>query len=412
MERHPDVASQLVEVIDEQYLRGDQQLSTVISSLIRSVRSRLRMEVGFISEFSDDQRIFRFVDCGRDADIVAQNSCGPLEDSFCEMIADGRLSQLVPDTRSSGEMDMVPEFASIPVASHVSVPVELSDGSTYGTFCVFSRYSMPSLNNRSLTMVRVFADVIASLIEDSRSSQSQAQARREYIMQLLNEDKLMLYAQPVYSLASDQIEGYELLSRVSDDIELSPAEIFLDAERLGLSSLIGMRVLDKAREALAALPAHHYVAINVTPSFLMDVDMTTWFEPADRDRIVLEITEHDAISDYIGLQERLAPLRKAGMRLAIDDAGAGYASFRHILKLGPDVVKLDMSLIRDIDCLPEKQALVAALYSFALNQGYRLIAEGVETEPELKLLKQLSISCGQGFLLSRPQPISTFSECH
>ena len=409
MERHPDVARQLAEVINDQSPQSAETLKTAISSLIRSVRDRLDMEVGFLSEFSNDQRVFRFVDCARDANIVSVNSCGPLKDSFCEMIADGRLSQLVPDTRSSGELDLVPEFTTIPVMSHVSVPVVLSDGQTYGTFCIFSREVKPELNTRSLMLVRVFADVIAALIEDARKGMVESQRRRQVIIDLLERDELLLHAQPIYNLHTRAIDGFELLTRLSTDISLSPAQLFIDADRLGLSSLIGMRVIEKSKEALKVLPQNAYVSINVTPAFLEECDISGIFTDDECRRIVLELTEHDEIADYDLVNERLEPLRNAGMKLAIDDAGAGYASMRHILLLRPDMLKLDMSLIRDIDTDKDKRSLVAALYGFAQVQNYKVVGEGIETEAELATLEQLHVCCGQGYLLSRPQPLSKFS---
>jgi len=410
MDRHPDVARQLAEVINDQSPQSAETLKTAISSLIRSVRDRLDMEVGFLSEFDEDKRVFRFVDCARDANLVSADSCGPLKDSFCEMIADGRLSQLVQDTRTSGEMDLVPEFSTIPVMSHVSVPVTLSDGKVFGTFCIFSRKAKPELNNRSLMLVRVFADVIAALIEDARRGSEENQRRREMILGLLERDELLLHAQPICGLHSKNYEGFELLTRLSTDMDLSPAQLFIDADRLGLSAAIGMRVIEKSRHALEVLPKHAYVSINVTPAFLQQCDISDFYSPEESQRIVLELTEHEEIADYEILNDRLAPLRAAGMRLAIDDAGAGYASMRHILLLSPDMLKLDMSLIRDIDADRDKQSLVAALRGFAQVQGYKVVAEGIETEKELQELETLNVCCGQGYLLSRPQALDTFKE--
>ena len=408
MEKRPDVARQLAEVINEPAPKSPETLKTAISSLIRSVRDRLDMDVGFLSEFSQDQRVFRFVDCASDANLVSEDSCGPLKDSFCEMIADGRLKQLVPDTEVSGETDLVPEFTTIPVKSHVSVPVVLSDGHTFGTFCIFSREVKPKLNNRSLMLVRVFADVIAALIEDARKGSEENRQRQEVILDILERDELLLHAQPISALTDRSIQGFELLARLSTDLDLSPAQLFIDADRLGLSSAIGLRVVEKSKEALATLPSNTYVSINVTPAFLLQCDISGIYTPEESKRIVLELTEHDEIADYDLLNSRLQPLRDAGMRLAIDDAGAGYASMRHILLLSPDMLKLDMSLIRDIDQDRDKQSLVAALRGFAEVQGYKVVAEGIETEAELAELKTLSIGYGQGYLLSRPQPLATF----
>lgn len=408
MDRHPDVARQLAEVINDQSPQSAETLKTAISSLIRSVRDRLDMEVGFLSEFNEDQRVFRFVDCARDANLVSAGSSGPLKDSFCEMIADGRLSQLVPDTAASGEMDLVPEFSLIPVKSHVSVPVVLSDGHTFGTFCIFSREVKPELNNKSLLLVRVFADVIAALIEDARKGSEENRKRQDMILGLLERDELLLHAQPICGLHDKGIQGFELLARLSTDLDLSPAQLFIDADRLGLSAAIGMRVIEKSRHALAVLPEDAYVSINVTPAFLEACDITGIYSPEESQRIVLELTEHEEIADYDLLNEKLRPLRESGMRLAIDDAGAGYASMRHILLLSPDMLKLDMSLIRDIDQDRDKQSLVAALRGFAQVQGYKVVAEGIETEAELAELETLNVCCGQGYLLSRPQPVDTF----
>ena len=408
MEKRPDVARQLAEVINEPAPKSPETLKTAISSLIRSVRDRLDMDVGFLSEFSQDQRVFRFVDCASDANLVSEDSCGPLKDSFCEMIADGRLKQLVPDTESSGETDLVPEFTTIPVKSHVSVPVVLSDGHTFGTFCIFSRQVKPKLNNRSLMLVRVFADVIAALIEDARKGSEENRQRQEVILDILERDELLLHAQPICALTDRSVQGFELLARLSTDLDLSPAQLFIDADRLGLSSAIGLRVVEKSKEALARLPANAYVSINVTPAFLLQCDISGIYTPEEARRIVLELTEHEEIPDYDVLNTRLKPLRDAGMRLAIDDAGAGYASMRYILLLSPDMLKLDMSLIRDIDQDRDKQSLVAALRGFAEVQGYKVVAEGIETEAELAELQTLSIGFGQGYLLSRPQPLATF----
>ena len=204
------------------------------------------------------------------------------------------------------------------------------------------------------------------------------------------------------------MQGFELLARLSTDLDLSPAQLFIDADRLGLSSAIGLRVIEKSKEALVRLPANAYVSINVTPAFLLQCDISGIYTPEEASRIVLELTEHEEIPDYDVLNARLKPLRDAGMRLAIDDAGAGYASMRHILLLSPDMLKLDMSLIRDIDQDRDKQSLVAALRGFAEVQGYKVVAEGIETEAELAELQTLSIGFGQGYLLSRPQPLATF----
>ena len=122
-------------------------------------------------------------------------------------------------------------------------------------------------------------------------------------------------------------------------------------------------------------------------------------------RLVLELTEHAVVQDYASLQVALHPLRQRGVRVAIDDAGAGYASMRHILQVRPDIIKLDMSLTRGIDQDFQRRAMASALIAFARETGSVIVAEGVETEAELAQLKRLGAANAQGFLLGRPKPL-------
>jgi EAL domain-containing protein (putative c-di-GMP-specific phosphodiesterase class I) len=120
---------------------------------------------------------------------------------------------------------------------------------------------------------------------------------------------------------------------------------------------------------------------------------------------MLEITEHDVIEEYLNIDEVLRVLRKRGVRIAVDDAGAGYASFRHILKLAPDLIKLDTSITRGIDGNRAGRALASALIRFAQETGSAIVAEGVETAAELRTLRVLGVTSVQGYLLGRPAPL-------
>jgi EAL domain-containing protein (putative c-di-GMP-specific phosphodiesterase class I) len=125
----------------------------------------------------------------------------------------------------------------------------------------------------------------------------------------------------------------------------------------------------------------------------------------DRDRLVVEVTEHAAVEDYEPLQRAIGDLRRRGVRLAIDDAGAGFSSLKHIVRLVPEFIKLDLFLIRDVNDDPVKRAIVAGMIGVASQIGARLIAEGVETAEELRVLTDLGVDSAQGFYLGRPGPL-------
>jgi EAL domain-containing protein (putative c-di-GMP-specific phosphodiesterase class I) len=125
---------------------------------------------------------------------------------------------------------------------------------------------------------------------------------------------------------------------------------------------------------------------------------------SEPDRVVLEITEHEAVTDYTDILASIAELRELGLRIAVDDVGAGFASLRHLLRLKPDVLKLDVSLCRHVNSAPGR-ALVHGLLSFAHHSDATVVAEGIETDEELAGVLSLGVGFGQGFLLGRPAPI-------
>ena len=154
-------------------------------------------------------------------------------------------------------------------------------------------------------------------------------------------------------------------------------------------------------DAVANLPETAYLSVNCSHRTVAIADLVPLLV-ADAKRLVVEITEHEPVDDYDQLASSLQPLRDLGVRIAIDDAGAGYASLRHTLALGPDIVKVDISLTRSIDMDRGRRALASALISFADEMDMTIIAEGIETEAELTTLLDLGVRYGQGYHLAEP----------
>lgn len=211
--------------------------------------------------------------------------------------------------------------------------------------------------------------------------------------------------QPIYDLEQSKIVGFESLSRFSTKPVRAPDVWFREAASVGLGVPLEARAARIALQGFQALPAEIYISINFSPEALLSGMMERILGAAPLDRVVLEITEHDSIDYYSSIAEILHPLRKKGLRIAVDDAGAGYASFRHILNLAPDLIKLDMSLTRHIDKDKSRRALAAAFIHFSQETGCQIVAEGVETIEELNTLRQLGIGTLQGYLLGRPVPL-------
>ncbi len=212
--------------------------------------------------------------------------------------------------------------------------------------------------------------------------------------------------QPVVSLADGAILGYEALTRFADGVP--PDVRFTEAARLGMGYKLERATLAASIQAARGLPAGAFLALNVSPSFVLtSTDLPTLLGGRSRD-VVFEITEHAPVDDYEALRTALGRFDPP-VAVAVDDAGSGYASLRHILALSPAYVKLDLSWVRDIDTDPARQALVAGLAYFAAEIGCQLVAEGVETEAERMALLRLKVPLGQGYLFGRPAPVGQAS---
>jgi PAS domain S-box-containing protein len=252
-------------------------------------------------------------------------------------------------------------------------------------------------------VVTTYADVTASHSEEVRLAREQ-QASCQRIERVLHgdEDCLRIVFQPIVDLVSGVVVGFEALSRFTSDPVRPPNEWFSEASAIGLGVELELHSLREALAERHRMPAGAYLSLNISPQTAMSPLLLDLLADSPCERIVLEVTEHVGIEDYDVLAESLGRLRSRGLRIAIDDAGAGYASLRHILNIRPDIIKLDIALTRGIDIDPARQALAVALVTFREAIDAVLVAEGIETQNELDMLVRLGLQHGQGYYLGRP----------
>ena len=222
---------------------------------------------------------------------------------------------------------------------------------------------------------------------------------------VLERSALHVVFQPVVDLATREIVGYEALSRFRGEPDRGTEVWFKEADAVGLGAQLELAAVRAAVAQLGNLPASARLMVNVSPASAVLPELREILSGPIAERVTLEITEYAPVEDYEAFKAGIAKLRRAGVRLAIDDAGAGFASLRHILQLEPDVIKLDLSLTRGIDADRLRHALAVALTAFAAEIGVDIIAEGIETQAELDTLGRLGVSQGQGYLLGRPAPL-------
>jgi len=209
--------------------------------------------------------------------------------------------------------------------------------------------------------------------------------------------------QPIVDFHTREVVGLEALARFGLRPWRPPNEWFADADDVGLLPELEMRAISAAFSYMDRLPDGAFLSVNASPETMLTRNFQSLLQEVDGRRLVVEVTEHVAVDDYNALQQAVSHLRGRGVRLAIDDAGAGFSSLRHIVHLVPEFIKLDNFLTRGIDDDPVKRALASAMVSFAAEIRAQLIAEGVETKGEMLALGELGFEEAQGYYLGKPR---------
>ena len=256
----------------------------------------------------------------------------------------------------------------------------------------------------SLTPLQVAAGWFA--VRPLLREQTASRGRLTRVAGLLDRERhqLDIAFQPIVDIVSGRVAGVEALARFVTDPPRPPDQWFADAESVGRGLELELLAVETALRRAPDLPSHPYIAINISPTtltspLLLPVLLNSDVAPY---RIILEVTEHATVEDYPTVRKAREKMRRHSIRVAVDDAGSGSASFRHIVALAPDVIKLDRSLITGIDRDQATQALVRAVLAFAAQSNAIVVGEGVETTDELCVLRDLGVCMVQGYLLGRP----------
>ena len=291
------------------------------------------------------------------------------------------------------------------------------DGRPFGVLKVVSPFPF-AYRERDVRSMAMMATLVGAILGHAiqysdlldnynhRVEADRCEARRredslDAIRALIRERAIEMMFQPIVAVESRRIFAFEALARFPDTA-LAPDAWFARAADVGMGLELELEAAGQALDRLHALPHPYRLSINASPDTLVAPAFDALLSMHDTARLMVEITEHTNVDDYRRLRERLEALRAKGVLVAIDDAGAGFASLRHILHLDPDVIKLDISLTRGIDADKRRQTMVSAIRAFAAGTNATIVVEGVETEGELRTVAALGIEYAQGYHLGRP----------
>jgi EAL domain-containing protein (putative c-di-GMP-specific phosphodiesterase class I) len=375
-----------------------------IARIVQLARQWLGMDIAFVAEFSHGQRVIRYAVGDTVTGPLEPGSGDPLEESFCHSIAEQQAPLVVHDAEDDPVLTRLPVKQRHRIRAYIGVPVILADGTVYGSLCCFRTTPDETLSEQEVQFLQLLANIIAERVDSDQRSEREKESLRQRLRSLMAEGQPSMVFQPIINITTGKVEGFEALARFTAEPVRGPAAWFAEAQDVGLGNELETAAVSGALAVFPEMPADTYLAVNISADTLAEPGFAHVVAQVPPERLVLELTEQELITDYDHVNDVLEPFRRQGVRVAVDDAGAAHAGLTRILRIAPDALKLDRDIIRSVDADPARRALVTASVSFAREVGMTVIAEGVETAAELETLRTLGVTSVQGFHLARPSP--------
>jgi EAL domain-containing protein (putative c-di-GMP-specific phosphodiesterase class I) len=371
-----------------------------VAELLRTAKKSLGLSLTFLTRLDGEVQHLEIVESS--IPFFRDGQTQPQSTSLCQAILDGKLPSVIPNVAKLPEA-MKTRAAKFPrIRSFVSVPVSLSDGTLYGTFCAAGFTADNQLTKRDHALMEVLASAAATLIEPGVQERRRESVIRARLEPVFSSGELNVVLQPIVSLADGARVGAEALSRFPSEWNMAPNDVFAEATSIDYG--IELELL-AARRAIENLPSiSGYLSINFSPQTLLDERCRQLLADTPSERVIIELSEHDPVHDYGALAAALSPLREGGVRLAIDDVGVGFSSLRHIVVSAPDLIKLDLSIVTGVASDQVLRTLARSLAEFGHEVGALVVAEGVETKEDAIALREAGVDFGQGWHFGRPGP--------
>ena len=334
--------------------------------------------------------------------------CDADAEIYFQMLRDNELPYVLQNTLKDPLARFLRWIRVSPIGAIASVPIKNAAGGVIGAVCCFSPVPS-SIPARDMKVMTVLARIAANIVNSEKQDAKRLSHLRNRIRNVISDARVDIHLQPILNLQTGDVRGYEALSRFEDQNDtMSPRDWFEDARKVGMQPLLECTAIAEAVELLQFLPDDTYLSVNASPETVQIGAVADILQDAPPERIVLDLTEHEDANSLEGLDLALAELRNMGIQIALDNFGAGNLQFPTVVKLQPNILKLDLSLVKSINRNQNSQDLTRAIVQFAYEIDAVLIAVGIEHESERTTLADLGVKFGQGYLLARPDAPDSF----
>ncbi|MCK9897824.1 EAL domain-containing protein [Frankia sp. AgB32] len=373
-----------------------------VVDLLGILRRTLRMDVAWLGRLTGDLLVLQVLDGDAQRFSLAPGVTVRAEKGLYTQILRGTAPEVIPDIHADPRVTQTAGFHELGIRSYAATPVHDHDGSLYGLVGCLGSRPQRAPSPADGPFLRLLATSLRTSILDLHRMWGTRARLFQTILDLIDNGGPRVVFQPVRDLADGTVLGVEALSRFPGSSH-GPQWWFAAAHNVGLGADLEKAAIRQALRALGHLPPGVLLGVNASPTTITTelVELLVNARPAGH--LVIEVTENEQLGDST-LDGNLAALRLGGVRLAIDDLGTGYSSLEHVIRLHPDYIKIDASIIRNIDVDPVRRAVTSGIVSISRELSEQVIAEGVETASQLRAIIQAGIPYGQGYLLGPPAP--------
>jgi EAL domain-containing protein (putative c-di-GMP-specific phosphodiesterase class I) len=369
-----------------------------LDRIVDLAHRHLGLDLVYVAELTVDHLLFRAVAGDTDSFRVTLDGGGPSDGTFSRLLVEGKIPAVIPNAPADVRVANLPTTKIVGIGAFIGVPLRFSDGTLYGTLCGIDHDPDPTLGERDVR----FMTMLGELIADDLDELFRQDQLRVALLNLIETEDIEIAYQPIVEIETGDCLGVEALARFPHAFG-PPDHLFAQADGIGLGLELERLAIQQAWYALERLSPQQFLAINVSPESLLELGRGAQ-EHSDLPlgQLVVEITEQTVVQCYENLRGVIDPLRAEGMRISVDDAGAGYASLHHIVELKPDFIKIDRSLVYGLADDHALRVAVSAFVRLAQDLGATVIAEGVEGLRDLATLSDLGVNAAQGYLLGKP----------
>ncbi|WP_051102698.1 sensor domain-containing phosphodiesterase [Parafrankia elaeagni] len=372
-----------------------------VTELLGVLRRHLGMELAFLGSLDEQWLVLQVLDGDAASFGVRAGSTIRREAAVHPQVLGQDEPVIIPDAHRDERLGRTGMVDTLGVGSYAAALVFDNDADVYGLVGCLGHEPHPRLRPRDGRFVGLLAAFLSDAVIDLRRAWESRSRASRVVSDLIDAGGPDIVFQPVVDLRDGTVAGVEALSRFPGSTG-DPEGWYTVAGQVGLGTELELAAIRRALAAVRDLPPPVALSLNAAPATIASGLLGLLGTSRTCHRIIVEITEHEHFSTDPAVARGIAALRALGARIAVDDMGTGYAGLEQLIRIRPEIVKLDYVITHGVDVDPARQAVAAAIVSVARKIGCQVIAEGIETAAELRAVRGIGIDYGQGFLLGRP----------